>query len=152
MLRLVPRPASWRLAVLIAAGLCLFAGPPARAFDLSGLFGGHRVTAHFATPEGKPIADAEVRVFAPGQPDKPVLTGHTDAAGKFAFTADRDGFWTAEARTKTEVARVIIRVPQPARPGRSRISPYLLFGGVALLLVLAGWYRARRVRRRRPPS
>lgn len=152
MYRLVARPASWRIAALVSVALCLLAGPPARAFDLSGLFGGHRVTAHFATPEGKPIGNAEVRVFAPGQPNKPVLTGRTDAAGKFVFSADRNGFWTAEARTKNEVARVIIRVPAPARPGPSRASPYLLFGGLALLLVLAGWYRVLRARNRRPPS
>lgn len=97
------------------------------------------------------MAGAEVRVFAPGEAKKPIVTGRTDAEGKFVFTADRDGFWTAEARTSGEVARVMIRVPASARE-RGRISPYLLLGGLALLLVLGGWYRVLRARNSRPPS
>ena len=56
-----------------------------------GLFAQHKVTVQFATQAGKPMADAEVRVFAPGQPSRPELTGRTDSAGKFEFSANSDG-------------------------------------------------------------
>ncbi|HEV2299965.1 MAG TPA: DUF4198 domain-containing protein, partial [Stellaceae bacterium] len=100
---------------LFALALALAAVPsPARAFDL---FARHQVTAQFATAEGKPMAHAEVRVFAPGDPRTPVETGRTDAQGKFVFAAPRDGFWTAEARDKGEVARVMIRVGGGSQSG-----------------------------------
>jgi hypothetical protein len=134
---------------LPAAFLLLFAiavaAPPAMALDL---FARHEVTAQFATHDGKPMADAEVRVFAPGDPTTPVLTGHTDKNGKFVFPADRDGFWSAEARTKTEVARIMIRVGGPAQQQQGRLSPYLVLGVLGVLLVIAFWYRLLRVRRR----
>ncbi len=45
------------------------------------------------------MANAAVRVFAPSDLTTPTETGRTDAQGKFVFGADRDGMWTAEART-----------------------------------------------------
>src|SRR5919109_32016 len=86
------------VALLVSAALLR----PAVAFDL---FARHQVTVQFATSDGKPMANAEVRVFAPGEPNRPALTGRTDSDGKFEFGADRDGFWSAEARDGNEVAR-----------------------------------------------
>jgi hypothetical protein len=114
------------------------------------LFARHEVTVDFATPDGKPLADAEVRIFAPGHSEKPALTGHTDKKGHFEFPADRDGFWTAEARQGGEIARVMIRVGGDAK-GQQELSPYWLVGGLVLLLVLAFGYRIARIRSRRPP-
>jgi hypothetical protein len=131
----------------LAILFCLSAAAPARAFDL---FATHEVTAQFATQDGKPMAHAPVRVFAPGDSTKPVLTGHTDANGKFAFAADRDGFWSAEAQSAGEVARVMIRVGGATQPPRSRVSPFLVIGILAVLLVVAFWYRLVRARSRRP--
>lgn len=132
------------LVVMLAAALW---PPPATA---QSLFAEHEVTVEFATPDGKPFADAEVRVFAPGQPDKPALTGHTDKKGHFEFAADRDGFWTAEARHGGEIARVSVRVGGNGA-GHEKISPYWLVGGLSLLLVLAFGYRIARIRARRQP-
>jgi hypothetical protein len=134
-------------AAIFAASVALspFAAPPAAAFDL---FATHEVTAQFATADGKPIAGAEVRVFAPGDSMTPVETGHTDAAGKFVFDADRDGMWSAEARTPSEVARIMIRVGRDSP--RGRLNPFLVIGVLALLLVAAFWYRLRRMRPRPP--
>ncbi len=61
----------------------------------------------------------------------------------------------AEARTKTEVARVMIRVGGPGAPQqqeRSHLPPYVVIGGLILLIVLAWWYLLlrRRSQRRRP--
>jgi hypothetical protein len=134
------------LLVVALTALCLLAAVPSWAFNL---FATHEVTAQFATPDEKPIADAEVQVFAPGEAKTPVLTGRTDANGKFVFEADRDGFWSAEARSADQVARVMIRVGAETRP-QSRISPFLVFGVLAVLLLVAIWYRFLRLRSRRP--
>jgi hypothetical protein len=131
-----------------SAVLSLFAAAPAAAFDL---FATHEVTAQFATADGRPMANAEVRVFAPGESGTPVETGHTDAAGKFVFDADRDGMWSAEARTPGEVARIVIRVGHDSA-SQGRLNPFLVIGALALLLVAAFWYRLRRIRPRPPKS
>jgi hypothetical protein len=134
------------LRAVLAAGFlaCLATGPTAAAIDL---FARHQVTVQFATSDGKPMADTEVRVFAPGEPNRPALTGRTDSEGKFEFGADRDGLWSAEARNGGEVARATVRVGgQEAQ--REPISPLWLIGGLVVLLVIAFWYRLTRIRRR----
>jgi nickel transport protein len=134
------------LAAVTRTALLLFSAAPSVALDL---FATREVTAQFATPDGKPMANAEVQVFAPGDPKTPVVTGHTDANGKFVFDADRDGFWSAEARSADQVARIMIRVGGETQP-QSRVSPFLVFGVLAILLAIAIWYRLLRIRRRRP--
>jgi hypothetical protein len=135
-------------ATLLAVSAVLGTVPalPADALDL---FATHEVTAQFATPDGKPMANAEVRVFSPDDPSKVALTGRTDADGKFVFDADRDGFWSAEARSADYVARVMIRVGGQAEPHKG-LSPFLLIGFLAVLLGLAIWYRLLRARTRGP--
>jgi len=114
------------------------------------LFARHEVTVQFATSDGKPIADAEVRVFAPGQPNRPALVGRTDSAGKFEFPANEDGLWSAEARSGSEIARVMVRVGSTEQ--EEPLSPVWLIGGLLLLLILAFGYRVARARSRRPPN
>jgi hypothetical protein len=133
-------------AVLVSAALWAMPASPAGALDL---FATHEVTAQFATPDGKPMANAEVRVFAPGDPSKVALTGRTDAEGKFVFGADRDGFWSAEARSADYVARVMIRVGGESEP-HNQLSPLLLIGFLVVLLGIAVWYRLLRARVRGP--
>jgi nickel transport protein len=117
------------------------------------LFATHEVTAQFATHDGKPMVDAQVRVFAPGEAKTPVVTGKTDADGKFVFEADRDGFWSAEAHNADEVARVMIRVGGESQSqSQSRISPFYILGLLAILLAIAIWYRLLRTRTRRSRS
>jgi hypothetical protein len=142
------RRAAWALILVAATGLCAGLAVSANALNL---FATHEVTAQFATPDGKPMANAEVRVFAPGDPTKVALTGRTDADGKFVFDADRDGFWSAEARSADYVARVMIRVGGETEP-QSRMSPFLIIGVLAILLGIAIWYRLLRGRTRRPRS
>jgi hypothetical protein len=141
---LVSRAGTLLLAALAAL---IFNESPAFAFDL---FATREVTAQFATADGKPMADAAVRVFAPGDPTTAVETGHTDSQGKYAFDADRDGMWTAEARTSTEVARVMIRVGAgaPQEQQRSRLPPVAVLGGIILLVALGWWYLLLRARGR----
>ncbi len=106
------------------------------------LFSTHEVSAQFATQDGKALANADVRVFAPGDSKNPVVTGRTDSEGKFVFEADSDGFWSAEARGVDQVARVMIRVGGEAQP-QTVFSP-------AVLAAIAIWYRLLRARTRRP--
>ena len=128
--------------------LLLTAIHPAAAFDL---FARHQVTVQFATQDGKPMANAEVRVFAPGEPNRPAQTGRTDSNGKFEFGADKDGFWSAEARNGDEVARVMVRVGEQQQPQQEEqpLSPYWIFGVLLLLLILAFGFRIVRARARR---
>ena len=137
-----------RQAALAAVLLAIVVPGPVLAFDL---FARHQVTVQFATSDGKAMANAEVRVFAPGEPNRPALTGRTDSDGKFEFGADRDGLWSAEARDGSEVARATVRVggqQQQTEP----LSPYWLLGGLLLLLVIAVASRIPRARARRRPK
>jgi hypothetical protein len=140
---------AYRAAILLfsLAAVCLSAESPARAFDL---FTTHEVTAQFATSDGRPMADAAVRVFAPGDLKTPVETGHTDSQGKYVFDADKDGLWTAEARTASEVARVMIRVGAgaPQEQQRSRLPPVVVIAAILLLVALCWWYLLLRMRGR----
>lgn len=129
-------------ALVIAA---LWAAPVA-AIDL---FARHTVSVQFATADGKPLANAEVRVFAPGQPNRPVRTGRTDGDGKFEFPADEDGFWTAEARAGDEIARATVRVGGPEQK-EEPLSPAWLIGGLLVMLIVAFALRVARSRLRRP--
>jgi hypothetical protein len=134
------------LLAALAIAVLVLCQVPAGALDF---FASHEVTVQFATQDGQPMADAEVRVFAPGAPDKPAITGRTDKDGKFHFTADRDGFWLAEARNGTEVARASVRVGTPGGADNEKLSPALVIGLLAVLLVIAVWYRFLRARTRR---
>jgi hypothetical protein len=129
----------------LAAATLLLCRSPAAALDL---FATHEVTVQFATADGKAMAGAEVKVFAPGDPKTVVKTGRTGKDGKFEFTADRDGLWTAEARVAGEVERATVRVGAVGDPGGGP-SPYLLLGALVVLLVLAVGYRVLRVRARK---
>ena len=137
-----------RSLALIALLSCLvpvLCNSPAAALDL---FATHTVTVQFASTDGKPLADADVTVFAPGNPKTPVKTGKTDKDGKFEFGTDRDGLWTAEARVPGEVARASVRVGGAASQERNGVSPFLVFGALGVLLVIAVWYRFLRARSR----
>ncbi len=138
-----------RFACIVVLILTTLVPVPSAAFDL---FARHEVTVQFATQDGKPLANAEVQVFAPGEAKTPVITGRTDAEGKFVFAADQDGFWSAEAKGADQVARVMIRVGGESTAPQSRISPFLVIGVLAVLLALAIWYRLLRARSRRPRS
>jgi hypothetical protein len=134
------------LQAALAVAVLVLCQMPAAALDL---FASREVTVQFVTQDGQPMADAEVRVFAPGAPNKPAITGRTDKDGKFHFTADRDGFWMAEARNGTEVSRATVRVGAPGGADSEPLSPALVIGLLAVLLVIAVWYRFLRARARR---
>jgi hypothetical protein len=131
-----------RQAALLPAFAFALWSAPAAAIDL---LAPHTVSVQFATPDGKPLADAEVRVFAPRQPDRPVRTGRTDSDGRYEFPADKDGFWTAEARSGDEIARATVRVGGEGHE-REKLSPVWVIGGLLVLLMLAFAFRVARAR------
>jgi nickel transport protein len=137
----------WRRQAALALLLWLVAAiampSPVEALDLFGT--AHEVTVTLEAQDGKPMADAEVRVFAPGQPNRPTTSGRTDSGGKFTFTADRDGFWSAEAKRGDEIARVSIKVGGKETT-TEQISPFLLLGLLLLMLGFVIWYRMLRAR------
>ena len=135
---------AWRGLILAALLLLALTPAPAAAIDL---FARHYVSVEFATADGKPLADAEVRVFAPGQPNVPVRTGRTDKAGKFEFPADEEGFWIAEARAGDEIARATVRVGGSGTR-REPVSPLWVIGGLFVLLLGAIGIRVAIARRR----
>jgi hypothetical protein len=132
----------------LAIAFLLAASPAIAAFDL---FAQHEVTVQFATPEGKPLADTPVQVFAPGGAPRPDLAGDTDGNGRFEFPADEDGFWIAQAHSGKEVVRVLVRVGGSGQPPERPLSPYWVFGALFLLLILAFAFRILRARLRRRP-
>ena len=137
-----------RQAALAAVLLAIVVPGPVLAFDL---FARHQVTVQFATSDGKAMANAEVRVFAPGEHNRPALTGHTDSEGKFQFGADRDGWWSAEARLGDEIARATVRVGGQEQKDEP-LSPYLVIGCLAVLLMIGVGLRMLRARGRRRPK
>jgi cobalamin biosynthesis Mg chelatase CobN len=139
------RPFRLVRAVLAAIVVACLVPSPAAPLDL---FARHNVTVQFATSDGKPMADTEVRVFAPGQPNRPAFTGRTDSEGKFEFGADQDGLWSAEARNGSEVARASVRVGGQEQQ-KEPLSPLWVIGGLVVLLVVAFLYRLMWIRRRR---
>ncbi len=141
------RPFRLVRAVLAAIVVACLVPSPAAPLDL---FARHNVTVQFATSDGKPMADTEVRVFAPGQPNRPAFTGRTDSEGKFEFGADQDGLWSAEARNGSEVARATVRVAGQQQQ-KEPLSPIWLVGGLLVLLVVAAACRILRARTRRRP-
>jgi uncharacterized protein DUF4198 len=140
---------SWRRRQAAVAALALLLAAPSAPVAAQDLFARHTVSVQIATHDGKPMADAEVRVFAPGKTGQPTLTGRTDSAGKFEFPASEDGFWSVEARAGDEIARVMVRVGDERREPE-RLSPFWLIGGLFLLLAVAFGYRIARARARRP--
>jgi Domain of unknown function (DUF4198) len=140
-------PARYALLAAAIMVLCLITSSPSRA----DFFTRHEVTAQFATPDGKPMAGAEVRVFSPNDPSRTAVTGRTDADGKFVFDPDQDGFWSAEARNADYVARIMIRVGGGSQ-SPSWLSPLLVIGFLVVLVVFAVWYRLVRARTHRPRS
>jgi hypothetical protein len=77
------------------------------------------------------------------------VSGRTDAEGKFVFTADQDGFWSAEARSPDYVTRVMIRVGDETE-SQNWLSPILVIGFLVVMLGIAIWYRLLRARTRGP--
>lgn len=51
--------------------------------------------------DGKAMSDCQVRVFAPGNPEKPWRTGTCDRQGRYTFTPDlaKRGRWTVRVQS-----------------------------------------------------
>lgn len=47
---------------------------------------------------GEPMANAQVQVYAPENPETPVFSGTTDASGQYLFSPNRPGDWEVSVR------------------------------------------------------
>jgi nickel transport protein len=47
---------------------------------------------------GEPMAEAQVQVYAPDDPQTPVFSGVTDAEGRYVFVPDQPGNWEISVR------------------------------------------------------
>ncbi len=95
------------------------------------------------------MADAEVNVFAPGQPNEAAVTGRTDKDGKFEFR-DRPSMASGPPRPAMQQRdRARLGAGRRWRRQGEPVSPYWLIGGLFVLLVLAFGYRIARARMRR---
>lgn len=89
-------------AALVLALLILFLTAPtaaAHGVELSyDAREGIEITARFDS--GDPMAEAQVTVYAPGEPSEPWLKGSCDEAGKFFFVPDPalPGTWEVQVR------------------------------------------------------
>ncbi len=72
------------------------------------------ITAQYDT--GDPMAQAQVAVFSPDDPQTPWLTGTTDDEGNFIFAPDpnQPGFWDVQVRQAGHGQFVSIEVPDVA--------------------------------------
>ena len=94
--------ASAAAIALITVGLLLILGAPeamAHGAELSYTTSeGVEITASY--DNGEPMSEAQVTVYAPGEPSDPWLTGTCDEEGKFFFVPDTElpGTWEVKVR------------------------------------------------------
>jgi nickel transport protein len=89
---------------------------------------------------GVPLQQANVRVFAPGHPDKPWFEGKTDANGKFSFKPDQKipGEWEVRighgdhgdilevpvTKNGVEVDKISSAIPSETKYGTSNVETW----------------------------
>lgn len=99
------------------------------------------VAAHYDS--GDPMADAQVLVYTPAEPQTPWLTGVTDAQGSFSFMPDPalPGTWEVMVRQSGHGGTVYVEVAEeaagvvPQTSGSTGYTPLQL----ALMSLSVGW-------------
>ncbi|MEM9771373.1 MAG: hypothetical protein AAF889_07200 [Cyanobacteria bacterium P01_D01_bin.73] len=118
-----------------------------------------RVSARYDSNE--PMAAAQVSIYSPEQPNKPWVTGQTDAEGYFEFAPNQQGAWDIKVRQAGHGALVTMEWPPETQlaskdvialggsvsvqnSGSAGLPPWLGLGlGVAVCLGGA-WFLMRR--------
>lgn len=79
---------------IVPAGVVLAHGVQLEIYQSNAI----EVVARYDTSE--PMAEAQVAVFAPGNPAEPWLTGFSDESGRFSFVPDPQmpGLWEVQVR------------------------------------------------------
>ena len=95
-----PSQQTWFLAALIGLGIW------GQLQDEVSAHGAYIETRNSTTVEiqasydsGEPMAEAQVVIYEPGNPDSPRFEGETDSEGKFSFVPDQPGDWEATVRS-----------------------------------------------------
>lgn len=89
----------WLLSLLLALGIWGEAKLPAEAHGANIQTRNRTVVEiQAAYDSGEPMAEAQVKVYDPTNPQSPRFAGETDKAGQFSFTPDQLGDWEVTVR------------------------------------------------------
>ena len=138
--------------MVLAATLLLGGGVPvlAHGIETQTLTEG-AVAVEFRFTDGTAMADADAVVYAPNRPGEPVVTGRTDAKGRFSFYPDQDGDWVVEVHDTEHVARAVVSVvAHHATETRRAFPDWLVAISLVFNVLAAGWLGRRR--RSRPAA
>ena len=139
-------------AVAAAAWFCGAPSSPAHGLLTVPVSGGEGVRATY--DDGSPVSFADVRVFAPGQDAKPVLTGVTDRNGCFVFRPDTAGVWRVSIDdgmghgaplSITSGTAAAAAAPAPTRMPKAQA----VATGLSLIFGVFGWGAWLRLRKAR---
>ena len=108
--QLRPLRAQTYLGILLnSVGLLMLWGQPGWSHGaIATVTRTYTVEARYAS--GKPMAQAQVVVYSPDDPDQPWNTGMTNRAGLFEFSPDTDGNWEVIIRQAGHGTNVIVPV------------------------------------------
>ncbi|OGV68419.1 MAG: hypothetical protein A2283_19365 [Lentisphaerae bacterium RIFOXYA12_FULL_48_11] len=93
--------------------------------------------------DGSPVSFSEAKVFAPGNDEKPVLTGNTDRNGCFMFRPDTNGIWKITVddgmgHAVTEAIQFKGMVFVPVQTASTMPRRYGVITGIALIFGIFG--------------
>ena len=89
----------WLLILLLGIGVWGQTQLPAKAHGASIQARSITMVEIQATYDsGEPLAEAQVQVYDPTNPQTPRFTGKTDRGGQFSFTPDQPGTWEVTVR------------------------------------------------------
>jgi hypothetical protein len=145
---------SGRLAMAAVSWVCAAALARGHGIVAEQVEGGVGVRAVY--DDGAPVAFGEVRVFAPGDQDKPVLEGATYRGGCFLFRPDTGGTWriVIDDGMGHAVSRdlpVGTATAVPARGAERMPKFWAAITGLALLFGASGWLSYLRARKAGKP-
>lgn len=114
------------LALLPVADRLLAHAAIVKGQEVSGVW----VEAIYET--GEPMAEAQVTVYGPDNPTKPLMTGLTDASGVFTFVPPPEaaGLWVVQVRQAGHGAMVSIPLGATLQEGRPAVTAASSAAGV----------------------
>ena len=102
-----------------------------------------------AYDSGKPMAEAQVTVYAPDEPDIPWRTGMTDRNGRYSFTPkSTPGTWDVQVRQSGhgDIVHIPIGENVAVSGGTGYSTPQILLMGASIIwgLIGTGLYFSRK--------
>ncbi|MEO0489306.1 MAG: carboxypeptidase-like regulatory domain-containing protein [Cyanobacteria bacterium J06659_2] len=118
----------WLLTLLLSLGIWGETKLPAEAHGAHIQTRNTTVEIQAAYDSGEPMAEAQVQVYDPTNPQSPRFTGETDKAGQFSFTPDQPGDWEVTVRQAGHGATTAIPIDNNGTmaatfSGNSQLTP-----------------------------